>query len=71
MVTALDGGRPRRRVRQKSGGVASVAGHRVEALEGGRSRLTLSVDMQGWLVPAVGGLGRRRSEVSVSEEDED
>jgi uncharacterized membrane protein len=39
---------------QKSGGVTSVAGHRVEALEGGRSRLTLSVDMQGWLVPVVG-----------------
>lgn len=41
-------------MRQKSGGVTSVAGHRVEALEGGRSRLTLSVDMQGWLVPVVG-----------------
>ena len=39
---------------QKSGGVTSVAGHRVEALEGSRSRLTLSVDMQGWLVPVVG-----------------
>lgn len=39
---------------QKSGGVTSVAGHRVEALEEGRSRLTLSVDMQGWLVPLVG-----------------
>ncbi|MET0565521.1 MAG: SRPBCC family protein [Acidimicrobiia bacterium] len=41
-------------MRQKSGGVTSVAGHRVEALEGARSRLTLSVDMQGWLVPIVG-----------------
>ena len=41
-------------MRQKSGGVTSVAGHRVEALEDGRSRLTLSVDMQGWLVPVVG-----------------
>ena len=39
---------------QKSGGVSSVAGHRVVALEGGRSRLTLSVDMQGWLVPVLG-----------------
>jgi hypothetical protein len=53
MVTALDGGRPRRRVRQKSGGVTSVSGHRVEALEGGSSRLTLSVDIQGWLVPVA------------------
>jgi hypothetical protein len=41
-------------MRQKSGGVTSVAAHRIEALEGGRSRLTLSVDMQGWLVPVVG-----------------
>ena len=41
-------------MRQKSGGVTSAAGHRVEALEEGRSRLTLSVDMQGWLVPVVG-----------------
>ena len=43
---------------QKSGGVTSVAGHRVEALEGGRSRLTLSVDMHGWLVPVVGLFSR-------------
>jgi hypothetical protein len=41
-------------MRQKSGGVTSAAGHRVEALEEGRSRLTLSVDMQGWLVSVVG-----------------
>jgi uncharacterized membrane protein len=41
-------------MRQKSGGITSVAGHRVEALEEGRSRLTLSVDMKGWLVPVVG-----------------
>lgn len=39
---------------QKSGGVTSVAGQRVEVLEGGRSRLTLSLDMQGWLVPVTG-----------------
>ena len=41
-------------MRQKSEAITSIAGHRVEALEGGRSRLTLSVDMQGWLVPIVG-----------------
>jgi uncharacterized membrane protein len=40
--------------RQKSGGVTSVAGHRVERLEGGRSRLTLSIDMRGLLVPVIG-----------------
>ena len=40
--------------RQKSGGVTSVAGHRVEVLDGGRSRLALSMDMRGLLVPIVG-----------------
>jgi hypothetical protein len=39
--------------RQQSGGVTNVAGHRVEALEEGRSRLTLSLDMRGPLVPVV------------------
>jgi len=39
--------------RQKSGGMTSVAGHRVEALEGGRSRLTLTLDMRGLLIPVV------------------
>ena len=40
--------------RQKSGGVTNVARHRVEALEEGRSRLTLMLDMRGLLVPIVG-----------------
>jgi hypothetical protein len=40
--------------RQRSGGVTSVAGHRVEALEEGRSRLTLTLDMRGVLVPIIG-----------------
>ena len=39
--------------RQKSGGVTSVAGHRVEALQDGRSRLTLTLDMRGPLVLIV------------------
>jgi uncharacterized membrane protein len=39
--------------RQKSGGVTSVAGHRVEALEEGRSRLTLTLNMRGLLVSIV------------------
>jgi len=39
--------------RQKSGGVTNVAGHRVEALEEGRSRLTLTLDMRGPLVRVV------------------
>lgn len=41
-------------LRQKSGGVTSVAGHRVEALDEERSRLTLTLDMRGLLVPLVG-----------------
>jgi uncharacterized membrane protein len=40
--------------RQKSGGITSVAGHRVEMLEEGRSRLTLSLDMRGLLIPVIG-----------------
>jgi uncharacterized membrane protein len=40
--------------RQKSGGITSVAGHRVETLEEGRSRLTLSLDMRGPLIPVIG-----------------
>lgn len=40
--------------RQKSGGITSVAGHRVEMLEEGRSRLTLSLDMRGPLIPVIG-----------------
>ena len=40
--------------RQKSGGITSVAGHRVEMLEEGRSRLTLSLDMRGPLISVIG-----------------
>lgn len=39
--------------RQNTGGITSVAGHRVEALDDGRSRLTLTLDMRGLLVPLV------------------
>jgi uncharacterized membrane protein len=39
---------------QKTGGVTSVAGHRVEALGEGRARLTLTLDMRGFLVPVIG-----------------
>jgi uncharacterized membrane protein len=38
---------------QKSGGTTSVAGHRVETLGEGRSRLTLTLDMRGILIPIV------------------
>jgi uncharacterized membrane protein len=39
---------------QKSGGITSTAGHRVEALDEERSRLTLSLDMRGALIAVVG-----------------
>jgi uncharacterized membrane protein len=39
---------------QKSGGITNVAGHRVETLEAARSRLTLTLDMQGLLVQVFG-----------------
>jgi hypothetical protein len=39
---------------QKSGGITSIAGHRVEMLEEGRSRLTLSLDMRGLVIPIIG-----------------
>ena len=35
---------------QKMSGIRSVAGHRVEALGDGRSRLTLTLDMRGLMV---------------------
>ena len=39
---------------QRSGGVTSVAGHRVEALAADRARLTLTLDMRGLLIPIFG-----------------
>jgi carbon monoxide dehydrogenase subunit G len=39
--------------RQQSGGLTDVAGHRVVALEEGRSRLTLTLEMRGLLVPVA------------------
>ena len=38
---------------QKTSGTTSVAGHRVEALGEGRTRLTLTLDMRGILIPIV------------------
>jgi hypothetical protein len=39
--------------RQQSGGVTTVAGHRVVALAEGRSRLSLTLEMRGLLIPIV------------------
>jgi uncharacterized membrane protein len=39
---------------QKTSGITSVAGHRVEALGEGRARLTLTLEMRGFLIPVIG-----------------
>jgi uncharacterized membrane protein len=38
---------------QKTTGMTSVAAHRVEAVADGRARLTLTLDMNGLLIPIV------------------
>jgi uncharacterized membrane protein len=38
---------------QETGGSTSVAGHRVDALGEGRARLTLTLDMRGFLIPVI------------------
>lgn len=38
---------------QTTGGITGTAGHRVEALGEDRSRLTLTLDMRGLLIPVV------------------
>ena len=38
---------------QKTSGMTSIAGHRVEALGEARARLTLTLDMRGLLIPVV------------------
>jgi uncharacterized membrane protein len=38
---------------QKTSGITSVAGHRVEALGESRARLTLTLDMRGLLIPVA------------------
>src|SRR5688572_17906772 len=39
---------------QKEGGATIVGGHRVEALGEDRTRLTLTIDMRGLLIPIIG-----------------
>lgn len=38
---------------QKTSGITSVAGHRVEPLGADRARLTLTLDMRGLLIPVI------------------
>jgi uncharacterized membrane protein len=39
---------------QKTGGATSVVGHRVESLGEGQARLTLTLDMRGFMIPIFG-----------------
>lgn len=39
---------------QKTSGITSVAGHRVDPLGPGRARLTLTLEMRGLLIPIIG-----------------
>lgn len=41
---------------QRQSGTTSIAGHRVDALGDGRSRLTLTLELKGVLVPIFGRL---------------
>ncbi len=43
---------------QQTGGITTVAGHRVQSLDEGRSRLTLTLEMRGLLVPVFGRIYR-------------
>ncbi len=56
--------------KQKTSGVTSVAGHRVEALGDARARLTLTLDMRGLLIPIVGLFYRSLTERYMSLEAE-
>ena len=38
----------------KTGGITSTAGHRVDALDPDHARLTLTLDMRGFLIPVIG-----------------
>jgi hypothetical protein len=39
---------------QKAGGMTTVASHRVDALDAGHARLTLTLEMRGLLAPIIG-----------------
>ena len=55
---------------QKTGGITSVAGHRVEALGEGRARLTLTLDMRGLLIPIIASFYKRLTNDYMTREAE-
>jgi uncharacterized membrane protein len=54
--------------RQKASGVTTVAGHRVGAVANGRSRLTLTLEMRGLLVPILGRMFKGLTERYMNSE---
>lgn len=55
---------------QKTNGITSVAGHRVDPLGEGRARLTLTLDMRGLLIRIVGRFYKDLTERYMSLEAE-
>jgi uncharacterized membrane protein len=55
---------------QKTGGITSVAGHRVAALGEDRARLTLTLDMRGLLIPIITLFYRRLTNDYMTREAE-
>ena len=55
---------------QKTSGITSLAGHRVETLDEGRSRLTLTLEMRGLLIPVFGRLYKGLTNDYMSREAE-
>jgi carbon monoxide dehydrogenase subunit G len=56
---------------QKTGGVTSVASHRVDAIGEGRSRLTLTLEMRGLMVAIVGLFYKKLTQSYLEQEAQD
>lgn len=56
---------------QQSGGVTSVAGHRVDAVGEERSRLTLTLEMRGLMVAIVGRIYKKLTQSYLEQEAQD
>ena len=55
---------------QKTGGITSVAGHRVESLRPGWARLTLTLEMRGFLMPIIAVFYRTLTDRYITTEAE-
>ena len=66
-VTALEANRGFQ-IKSRSPGATVVADHWIEAFDGQRSRVTLSVTFSGWLGTLVGRLTRALNESYIAQE---